>query len=93
VGSPRLKRWVVPYILRLRELCGNGVAVSNWVGESRLKTPDSMLELKLSVGSGPLLGQDLDVETLGPDRYAHFAAQNNVPLVLGLGAAFAAAHA
>jgi hypothetical protein len=85
-----LKQWVIPYILRLRELCGPEVYVANWVGERYLASPEEMLDLKLTVGSGSLLGQDPDVEKLGPTFYKQYAVRHNLPLVLGVGAGFLA---
>lgn len=85
-----LKEWVIPYILRLRELCGPEVYVPNWVGERYLKDPEEMLALKLQVCPGFLEGQDPDVETLGPGLYKDYAEQHAVPLILGVGARFLA---
>jgi hypothetical protein len=85
-----LKEWVVPYILRLRELCGPQVYVPNWVGEKHLKKPAEMLALKLQVSPGFLEGQDPDVAALGPAFYKEYAEQHDVPLVLGVGASFMA---
>ena len=52
-----------------------------------------MLALKLSVGPGWLLGQDPDVDRLGPELYATYAIDRGVPLILGVGAGFlASAH-
>jgi len=85
-----LRDWVVPPILRLRELCGPRISVANWVGERYLEQPQDMLDLKLQVGPGSLLGQDPDVEALGPDCYKTYADRRNVPLILGVGAAFLA---
>lgn len=85
-----LKDWVLPYILRLRELCGPEVYVANWVGEHYLAKPEEMLDLKLVVGPGSLLGQDPDVEALGPAFYKEYAARHDVPLILGVGAGFLA---
>lgn len=85
-----LKEWVAPYILRLRELCGNEVFVSNWVGEHYLKNPVEMLDLKLTVGPGSIQGQDPDVAALSPAFYKEYAARLKIPLVLGIGAAFLA---
>ncbi len=82
--------WVVPYILRLRKLCGPEVYVPNWVGEGLLKKPEEMLALKLQVSPGFLEGQDPDVSTLGPDFYKDYAEEHDVPLVLGVGARFLA---
>jgi len=88
-----LKHWVVPYILRLRELYGPKVVVPNWVGERYLKTPEkitAMLDLKLAVCPRFIEGQDPDVEALGPELYRRYAEQHDVPLILGVGAGFLA---
>jgi hypothetical protein len=88
-----LRDWVVPFILRLRALCGHEVAVVNWVGERYLPQPAAMLDLKLAVGAGVLWGQDPDVEALGPERYKQYAHDHGVSLILGVGAAFLAESA
>jgi len=90
VNLPILKQWVVPYILRLRELCGSEVYVTNWAGERYLSKPEEMLDLKLTVGGDSLLGQDPDVEKLGPAFYKRYAAHHDLPLILGIGAGFLA---
>jgi len=90
VNLPILRQWVLPYILRLRELCGQEVAVANWAGERYLPNPEEMLDLKLMVGPGSLLGQDPDVEKLGPSFYKRYAVRNDRPLILGIGASFLA---
>ncbi|MEW5718831.1 MAG: uroporphyrinogen decarboxylase family protein [Chloroflexota bacterium] len=83
-----LRNWIVPYILRLREICGRAVSVANWVGESHLKNPEEMLELKLAVSGRSIRGQDPDVFALTPEFYKRFAEKHNAPLTLGVGAAF-----
>jgi len=90
VNLPILKRWVIPSIQRLRELCGSEVYVANWVGERYLPDPAEMLRLKLAVGPGALWAQDPDVESLGPSVFKDFAVDQGVPLVLGVGAGFLA---
>jgi uroporphyrinogen-III decarboxylase len=85
-----LRRWVIPSIQRLRELCGPEVYVANWVGEHYLRDPAEMLQLKLAVGPGALWAQDPDVESLGPALFKEFAVAHDVPLILGVGAAFLA---
>jgi len=84
------EEWVVPYILRLRDICGPEVYVLNWVGERFLKKPEEMLALKLRVSPGFLEGQDPDVSALGPTIYKKYAETHAVPLVLGVGASFLA---
>jgi uroporphyrinogen-III decarboxylase len=90
VNLPLLAEWAAPWILRLRDLCGPEVAVANWVGERCLKRPEEMLDLKRLVGPGALLGQDPDVEALGPGFYRRYADAHGLPLVLGIGAGFLA---
>ena len=85
-----LEKWIVPYILRLREICGPEVYVPNWVGEKHLKNPQDMLALKLQVSPGFLEGQDPDVKALGPEMYKAYAQEHDLPLVLGVGASFLA---
>ena len=90
VNVPILRDWVVPYILRLREICGPELYVPNWVGERYLKQPEEMLALKLKVSPGFLEGQDPDVNKLGPWLYRAYADEHKVPLILGVGARFLA---
>ena len=90
VNTDILRDWILPYVLRLRELCGPEIYVPNWVGESHLKNPEEMLALKLQACPDFLEGQDPDVAGLGPSMYKDFAEQNSVPLILGVGAGFLA---
>lgn len=83
-----LKTWIVPYIFRLRELCGDGVYTANWVGEALLPKPEDMLDIKRQVCLDWILGQDPDVEKLTPQFYKNYAVSNNKGLVLGVGARF-----
>ena len=85
-----LENWVVPYIERLREICGPQVCVPNWTGESLLDNPAEMLDLKRRVCPGFVEGQDPDVEKLGPQFYKEYAEENGLPLILGVGAVFLA---
>ncbi len=90
VSPDILRDWIIPYVLRLRELCGPEVYVPNWVGEKHLKDPEEMLAYKHQVCPGFVEGQDPDVEELGPELYKDFARRKKVPLILGVGAAFMA---
>jgi len=85
-----LEEWVVPYIIRIREICGSEVYVPNWVGERYLKDPEEMFEKKLTVCPGFLEGQDPDVESIGPERYKRYAEEHDVALILGVGTRFLA---
>lgn len=89
--SPSMVRdWSLPYVLKLRDLCGDGVYVPNWVGDRCSNGSHEMLDYKLQACPKFLIGQDPDVETLGPEAYYRYAAEKNVPLVLGLGTKFLA---
>jgi uroporphyrinogen-III decarboxylase len=90
VNLKMLEEWVIPYILKLREICGPEVYVPNWIGESHLAQPEKMLALKLQVSPEFLEGQDPDVNALGPATYKAYAEERDVPLVLGVGAEFLA---
>jgi len=85
-----LREWIVPYVLRLRNLCGPEIYVPNWVGEHLLKNPAEMLDVKRQVCPGFVEGQDPDVEKLGPKFYKGYADKHDAPLILGVGAAFLA---
>ncbi len=82
------KKWVAPYILKLRELCGEGVYVVNWVGEALLPKPEDMLDIKRQVCLDWILGQDPDVEKLTPQLYKSYAVSHDMGLILGVGARF-----
>jgi hypothetical protein len=88
-----LRDWIVPYILRLRQICGPEIYVPNWVGESQLKNPEEMFELKMQVCPNFLEGQDPDVAEIGPAVYKDYAGEKGVPLILGVGAGFLALSA
>jgi uroporphyrinogen-III decarboxylase len=93
VNTGILRDWIVPYVQRLREICDPEIYVPNWVGESHLKNPEEMLELKLQACPNFLEGQDPDVAELGPAVYKNYAEKKGVPLILGVGAAFLALSA
>ncbi len=90
VNLELLRDWAGPSILRLKALCGLDLHTTNWVGERYLREPEAMLDQKLRVCPVSLRGQDPDVAHLGPERYKAYAVRRNVPLVLGVGAAFLA---
>jgi uroporphyrinogen-III decarboxylase len=88
VNPTIIREWILPYVRRLRELCGSEIYVPNWVGEKYLKNPEELLELKLQACPGFVEGQDPDVGALGPELYKNYAEKQNKPLILGIGAAF-----
>ncbi len=85
-----LREWIVPYVLRLKEICGPEIYVPNWVGEHNLKNPEEMLDIKRQACPGFVEGQDPDVEKLGPELYKSYAEKHDEPLILGIGAGFLA---
>jgi uroporphyrinogen-III decarboxylase len=85
-----VEEWVVPYILKLRTICGPEVYVPNWIGERYLKDPVAMLDLKRQVSPDFVEGQDPDVAALRPEFYKTYAEEHDLPLVLGVGAGFLA---
>jgi len=90
VNMDILECWSTPYILRLRETCGDKVYVPNWVGEHHLSSPEEMFDLKLKVCPRFLQGQDPDVAAIGPEVYTDYAERRGVPLILGIGSSFLA---
>jgi uroporphyrinogen decarboxylase len=85
VNTTLIKTFSIPYIHRLRDLCNVPVAVINWWGESHLKNPVELLELKLEVACALIRAQDPDVALLGPKIFKEFAVKHHVVLELGVG--------
>ena len=83
-----LKEFAVPYIMVLKDLCGEEVTVLNWWGESHVEIPEKILEQKLKISPKIIQGQDPDVEKIGPALYKKFAVKNNCALILGIGNLF-----
>lgn len=85
VNMEIIQSYSIPYIHRLRELCGVEISVTNWWGESCANNIDEFLELKLKVASGLIRVQDPDVAKVGPRVIKAFAVKHNLVLELGLG--------
>ncbi len=90
VSPDIIEEWILPYVMRLRELTGHDIYMPNWVGEKFLKDPEKMLDYKHQACPEFLEGQDPDVEALGPRLYKDYANKKGIPLILGVGAAFLA---
>ncbi len=90
VSPDIIRKWIIPHVDRLKDICGQDVYIPNWAGESYLKQPERMLDLKRRVCPSFVEGQDPDVEKLGPAWYKAYANRTGLPLVLGIGAAFLA---
>jgi len=80
-----IEEFSIPYILRLRELCGLDVMVVNWWGDSHFADVQEFLELKRRVACGRIRAQDPDVACLGPGVFKEFARRHDLTLELGLG--------
>lgn len=87
LGIDALKEYALSYILRLRESFEQEAIVQNWWGESYVVS-EEFLKLKLIASPNIIIGQDPDVERLGPKIYKEFARKHDIPLVLGIGAGF-----
>lgn len=89
IVSPDIIRdWIVPYVLKLRELVGPEVYVPNWVGERYLSNPKSLLDMKRQVCPNFIRAQDPDVAKLGPEFFKEYTQTHNINLCLGVGASF-----
>jgi uroporphyrinogen-III decarboxylase len=88
INEDIMDRWVAPYIERLRDVVGLNVCVPNQTGERHSKTPEIVMDTRRRCNPYYVEGQDPDVEVLGPEFYKQYAQQNNLPLLLGVGAVF-----
>lgn len=79
-----MEEFSIPYILRLRELCGDKVIVQNWWGDSRVDDLEKFLGLKLKVCPRFLKCQDPDLDKVGAGPVKAFAEANDVALIFGL---------
>ena len=82
-----MKEYVLPYILKLRDHCGNEAVVQNWWGESYVES-EQLLKLKQVASPRIIMGQDPDVDRIGPEVYKDYAEKHGTPLILGIGADF-----
>ena len=88
VNIKLMDEFIAPYVERLREACGPKVIVPNWTGERYARDPEEVMDIRLRVNPMFVEGQDPDVEALGPKFYKAYAQKHNLPLLLGVGAAF-----
>jgi len=79
-----LKEYSVPYILKLKELCGDQVLVRNWWGDSYARDLEGFWDQKLEVGNSVLEVQDPDLNKIGPDRVVAYALKKEVPIIFGI---------
>ena len=81
-----LDEFSIPYILRLRELCGGDprVQVDNWWGDSFAESAERFWEKKLVVTPAYLKIQDPDLFRVGTQRARAFADTLGCPLQFGV---------
>lgn len=85
VNPDIIERFSVPWIHRLRELCGVPVAVVNWWGESCCRPAEALLELKRIVACGLIRVQDPDVSRMGVEVFKRYAEAHCLALEVGIG--------
>ncbi len=83
-----LEEYTLPYVLRIKEACGENVGVVNWWGESFVNNLDRFLDLKYqaSPNNKILRVQDPDLESIDLDYIVDFVKKNNMDLTFGVGA-------
>jgi hypothetical protein len=83
-----LEEYALPYVLRIKEACGENVGVVNWWGESFVKDLDRFLDLKYqaSPNNKILRVQDPDLEGIDLDYIVDFVKDNDMSLTFGVGA-------
>lgn len=79
-----LDEFCIPYILRLKEICGPRVVVRNWWGDAYTDDPESFWFQKLKVSPGVLEVQDPDLFKIGPERVMDFAQKHNLTVIFGI---------
>jgi len=83
-----LEEFVLPYVIKLKNNCGNNIGVVNWWGESHVKDLKRFLDLKLkaSPNNKILRVQDPDLEKIDLTKIIKFVIENNMNLTFGIGA-------
>ncbi len=84
ITNPAMVReFALGYALRLRELVGD-VSIFGWWGDSCARDPETIFNLKLEASPGLFYCLDPDLNRIGAERAACFAAAHGRPLILGL---------
>jgi uroporphyrinogen-III decarboxylase len=78
-----IDQFSLKYILRLQENLGN-LGTRAWRGESMLKDPRNLLDLKLKANPKFLDCVDPDVFNLGPEYFYRYAMEKNISLTFGI---------
>ncbi len=88
INEKIMAEWIVPYIEKLRHAFGPGLIVPNHTGERFSASPERFMDMRRRANPKFIEGQDPDVAKLGPEFYKQYAQKHDLPLLLGLGAAF-----
>lgn len=82
-----LEEFSLPYLAKLRELCGggDGIRCDNWWGDSFAKNLDSYWDVKLAVTPQYLKVQDPDCFQVGTRRIREYADKRGCALSFGVG--------
>jgi len=85
-----IEKFVVPYIKKIKNICGPEVGIVNWWGDSYFKNPKRFFQLKQSVSPNNkiLRIQDPDLAKLNIDKVVNYSIKNNMSLTFGFGASF-----
>lgn len=79
-----LENFSVPYILRLKELCGEKVVVRNWWGDSSSKNIEDFWDTKMRIGNQVLEVQDPDLFKVGAKKVMAYAREKRCPVIFGV---------
>jgi len=78
-----IEEFALKYILRLQGNIGS-LGTRAWRGESTLKNPRNLLDLKLQANPKYLDCVDPDVFRIGPEYFSRYANEKKIPLVFGI---------
>jgi len=82
-----LHEFSVPYLLKLRELCGggDGIRSDNWWGDSFAQDLDAYWDVKRLITPQYLKIQDPDTFAIGTERIAEYRDKTGCALSMGIG--------
>jgi len=87
ITEEMLQEFSVPYLHKLRKLCGDrrGVRCDNWWGDAFAADPEKFWDVKLSVTPQYLKVQDPDCFRVGTERIRAYADKRGCALSMGVG--------
>jgi uroporphyrinogen-III decarboxylase len=78
-----VEEFALKYIMRLQQNIGN-LGTRGWRGESTLKEPRVLLDLKVKANPRYLDCVDPDIINLGPKYFRYYSIEKDIPLVFGI---------